>query len=131
MVHQHYGIAEHLKLVKALGAQAILTVNYGSGLDREGRLSTQVSLSQRVKRAAALVAFVNGNPGDTTPLGTDEEGHDWQTVGYWARQRAARGLRQPLGVRYWEVGNEVYDRHEVGCTTRPSTPGTFWPLPGP
>jgi alpha-L-arabinofuranosidase len=112
-----YGIAEHLKLAQALGAQALLTVNYGSGLDREGRLSSRVSLSQRLKRAAALVAFANGNPGDPRPLGTDAEGRDWQTVGYWARQRVARGLPQPFGVRYWEVGNEVYDRQETGCTS--------------
>ncbi len=112
-----YGIAEHLKLAQALGAQVLLTVNYGSGLDREGRLSSRVSLSQRVKRAAALVAFVNGDPGDPRPLGVDEEGRDWRTVGYWARQREARGLAQPLGVRYWEVGNEVYDRQEMGCAS--------------
>ena len=112
-----YGIAEHLKLVQVLGAQAILTVNYSTGLDRDGRLSTRASLSQRVKRAAALVAYVNGDLHNTTPLGTDEEGRNWQTVGYWARKRAARGWREPLGVRYWEVGNETYDKTEIGYTT--------------
>ena len=112
-----YGIAEHLKLVQALGAQAILTVNYSTGLDRGGRLSTQASLSQRVKRAAALVAYVNGDLNNTTPLGTDEEGRNWQTVGYWARKRAARGQREPFAVRYWEVGNETYDKTEIGYTT--------------
>lgn len=112
-----YGIAEHLKLVQSLGAQALLTVNYGTGLDRQGSLSTRTSLSQRVKRAAALVAYVNGNPDDPRPLGTDEEGHDWRTVGYWAQKRAAQGQRLPYGVRYWEVGNEVYDKNEVGFTS--------------
>lgn len=112
-----YGIAEHLKLVKYLEAQALLTVNFGAGLDRQGSLSTQVSLSQRVKRAAALVAYANGNPDDHKPLGTDEEGHDWRTVGYWAQKRASQVQRLPFGVRYWEVGNEVYDRNEVGFTS--------------
>ncbi len=112
-----YGIAEHLKLVQALGAQAILTVNYSTGLDRSGRLSTRVSLSQRVQRAAALVAYVNGDLQNSTPLGTDAEGRNWQTVSYWAQKRAAQGWREPFGVRYWEVGNETYDKTEIGYTT--------------
>ncbi|MHB8068471.1 MAG: alpha-L-arabinofuranosidase C-terminal domain-containing protein [Desulfobaccales bacterium] len=111
-----YGILEFLKAIKSLGAQGIITVNYGTGLDREGRLSTGASLSQRVKRAAALVAYVNGSPGDTRPLGKDEEGRDWQTVGYWAGRRAAMGHPEPGQILYWEVGNEVSDKTECGFT---------------
>jgi alpha-N-arabinofuranosidase len=70
-----------------------------------------------VKRAAALVAYVNGDLHNTTPLGTDEEGRDWQTVSYWAQKRAAQGWREPFGVRYWEVGNEIFDKSEMGYTT--------------
>lgn len=110
----NYGILEHMKLVESLGAQAILTVNYCTGLDRQGRLSRQASLSQKVKRAAALVALVNGSPTDPRPLGTDEEGNDWQTMGYWAQKRASRGHPAPYGVRYWEIGNEIYDKNNVG-----------------
>lgn len=111
-----FGILEFLKSIKSLGAQAIITVNYGTGLDQEGRLSTSASLGQRVKRAAALVAYVNGNPGDSRPLGKDEEGRDWQTVGYWAGRRAAMGYPEPGQVLYWEVGNEVSDKTETGFT---------------
>lgn len=112
-----YGIMEHMKLAASLGAKVILTVNYSTGLDKEGAVSTKASLSQRVKRAAAFVAFVNGRADDPRPLGVDEEGYDWQTVGYWAKKRAERGHPAPYGVRYWEIGNEVYDRSEVGFTT--------------
>lgn len=111
-----YGIAEHLRLVKALGGEAILTINYSTGLDRDGKLSTQASLSQRVKRAAALVAYVNGDLNNATPMGTDEEGRNWQTVSYWAQKRAAQGQREPFRVRYWEVGNEVCEKTEIGYT---------------
>ncbi len=111
-----FGILEFLKVTRSLGAQAIITVNYGTGLDREGRMTTGASLSQKVKRAAALVALVNGNAGDSRPLGKDEEGHDWRTVGYWASQRAVLGHLQPFRVRYWEVGNEVSDQSETGFT---------------
>lgn len=112
----NYGIMEHMKFVAYLGAQAMITVNYNTGLDKEGRISQGASTSQKIKRAAAWVAFVNGNPQDGRPLGTDDEGKDWQTVGYWAKKRADLGHPEPYGVRYWEVGNEMFDRNnEGGC----------------
>ncbi len=110
------GIFEYLRAVRSLGAQAMITINYGTGLEKGGRISPGASLSQRVKRAAALVAFVNGSPGDSRSLGVDEEGNDWRTVGHWAGQRAAMGHPEPFRVLYWEVGNEVYDKIEAGFT---------------
>jgi alpha-N-arabinofuranosidase len=113
----NYGIIEHLNLVKSLGAQALITVNYGTGLDSAGQISTNASLSQRIKRAQALVAFCNGATGDTRPLGTDGEGRNWGTVGYWAGKRLAMGYPEPFGVLYWEVGNELCFTFEAGHTT--------------
>lgn len=113
----NYGIDEHMRFVNSIGAQAILTVNYGAGLDKRGKVSTAASLSQKVRRAAAWVAYLNGSPSDTRPIGIDEEGNDWQTVGYWAKRRADRGYSAPYGVKYWEIGNEVYGRWEPGYTT--------------
>lgn len=110
----NYGIMEHMKFVASLGAQAIITVNYNTGLDKDGYISPKVSLSQKIKRAAAWVAFVNGDPQDARPLGTDGEGNDWRTVGYWAQKRASLGHPAPYGVKYWEVGNEMYDRNNPG-----------------
>ena len=92
----NYGTIEHLKLVQSLKAQPLFTVNYSTGLDKEGKLSTRVSLSQKIKRAAAWVALVNGRPDDPRPLGVDEEGHDWQTVGFWAQKRAGPGVSPAL-----------------------------------
>jgi alpha-N-arabinofuranosidase len=112
-----YGIDEHMKLAASLGAAVILTVNYGSGRDRNGAVSTTASLSQRVKRAAAWVAYLNGSLTDTRPLGVDAEGTDWQTVGYWAQKRGQRGHPAPYGVHYWEIGNEVFGDWETGFTT--------------
>jgi len=122
--HQ-YGIAEHMKLAASLGAEVILTVNYGSGLDRNGAVSTTASLSQRVKRAAAWVAYLNGDPADSRPLGSDDEGTDWQTVGYWAQQRVARGHATPYSVRYWEIGNDTFARWEPGFTSAQQYAGDF------
>ena len=62
-----YGTMEHLKLVQSLKAQPLFTVNYRTGLDKEGKLSTRVSLSQKIKRAAAWVALANGSPDDPRP----------------------------------------------------------------
>jgi alpha-N-arabinofuranosidase len=114
---QQYGIDEHMKLATALGAQTVITVNYGTGRDLSGALSTSASLSQRVKRAAAWVAYLNGNPTDSRDIGVDEEGNDWHRVGDWAQRRADRGHPAPYGVSYWEVGNEVYGNWEPGFTT--------------
>ena len=54
-------------------------------------------------------------------------GNDWQTVGYWAGLRAAAPLATddgknflriqhaaPFGIRYWEVGNEVFENGYFG-----------------
>jgi alpha-L-arabinofuranosidase len=110
----NYGIMEHMQFAQALGAEAILVVNYNTGLDGQGRLTNQVSLSQKIKRAAAWVAFVNGSPDDGRELGKDEEGHNWHTVGYWAQKRAALGHPAPYRVKYWEIGNEMYDKNNEG-----------------
>jgi len=119
----NYGIIEHMKFIASLGAEAIIVVNYNTGLDQEGRLSNRVSLSQKVKRAAALVAFVNGSPQSEQPLGVDDEGNDWHTVGYWAGKRAAMGHPAPYRVKYWEVGNEMYDKNNEGGFTSAQTYG--------
>lgn len=67
-----------------------------------------VSINGTAKEAAALVAFFNGDVNDETLIGVDVRGRDWQTIGHWARLRAANGNPEPLQIRYWEVGNEVY-----------------------
>jgi hypothetical protein len=66
--------------------------------------------------AAALVAFCNGTPDDTRPIGVDRLGKDWKTVGHWASIRAHGDARHPphpapYAVRWWEIGNELYDPH--------------------
>jgi alpha-L-arabinofuranosidase len=109
-----YGIIEHLKVCETFGAEPLMTVNYGSGLDKNGMITSTASRSQRLRRAAAWVAYLNGNPADNRPMGVDEEGHDWRTIGFWAKKRASLGHPQPYGVKYWEIGNENYNRHEVG-----------------
>ena len=95
----------------ALGAQPYLIVNYGSGTPEE---------------AAAWVAYANGDPANTTALGTDAQGRNWQTVGYWATIRTQSplatddgynflrvGRAAGWGVKYWEVGNENYGSWET------------------
>jgi len=67
-----------------------------------------VSPNGTAKEAAALVAFFNGSVDDETVIGVDGRGRDWQTVGHWARLRSENGSPEPLPVRLWEVGNEVY-----------------------
>lgn len=101
-----------ISLIDRVGT-TVIVVNYGSNQDGTG--------GAEPSEAAAWVAYANGAPTDTKAIGKDSTGYDWQTVGYWASLRAAQPLPtddgknflrinhpQPLNVKYWEVGNEVY-----------------------
>jgi alpha-L-arabinofuranosidase len=83
---------DFLNFVRATGQQAMWTV----------------SINGTAKEAAAAVAFFNGSVSDTTPIGVDIRGRDWKTVGDWAKLRAEHGNPNPLPIKLWEVGNEVY-----------------------
>lgn len=97
-------------ITAAQGAQAYVTVNYGSGTPQQ---------------AAAWVAYYNGSASNTAALGTDSMGRNWNTVGYWAAMRGAARLATddgynflrvshpaPYGIKYWEIGNECYGSWE-------------------
>jgi alpha-L-arabinofuranosidase len=110
------GANHFAQLVANLGSHTFLSVNYGSGTPEE---------------AAAWVAYYNasasllGTSSDVT-IGIDSNGFDWKTAGYWADVRASSPLAQndglnflrlgrsaPLGVKYWEIGNENYGSWET------------------
>jgi alpha-L-arabinofuranosidase len=111
-------LGSFVKFMEQVGT-TIFTVNYGSNLAGTG--------PGEPSEAAAWVAYVNGNPADTKMIPKDSAGNDWQTVGYWAGLRAAAplptddgknflriGHAAPLGIRYWEIGNEVYENGYFG-----------------
>jgi hypothetical protein len=117
--------ATFARVIEARGAQACVTVNYGSGTP---------------EMAAAWVAYYNAKPSNKTPLGTDGAGRDWKTAGYWASVRAAAPLATddgfnflrvshpaPYGFRWWEIGNECYghwehDEHDPASKVFPGKP---------
>jgi alpha-N-arabinofuranosidase len=111
------GSFEIIKLAEVLGSDLLITVNFGTGIDRYGNVSVNASLDQRIMRAMAWVAFMNGSAGDGRPIGVDPEGNDWQTVGHWARKRVEGGRVEPVGLACWEVGNEPFWASEAGHTT--------------
>jgi len=103
--------------------EAIITVNYGTGSTNE---------------AAAWVAYANGSTASSLPLGTDQSGNNWQTVGYWASLRAASPLSHddgknflrirrstPLNFKYWEIGNECHGTWETDSNADPHDPFTY------
>jgi len=67
-----------------------------------------VNPNSTAKEAAALVAFFNGHVTDTRSIGVDIRGTDWYTVGHWAALRASKGHTDPVPIKFWEFGNEVY-----------------------
>lgn len=111
-------IGSFLRFMEQVGT-GIFTVNYGSNLAGSG--------GGEPAEAAAWVAYVNGSPTDTKSIGKDSVGNDWQTIGYWASLRAAAPLPSddgknflriqhpaPFGIRFWEVGNQVYQNGYYG-----------------
>jgi hypothetical protein len=88
-----FGTGEYLILLRQLKAAGMLTVNVCDGTPEE---------------AVAWVAFCRGRLGDPRVIGRDRKGRDWQTVGHWAQRRAElTGIREPVDVRYVELGNEA------------------------
>jgi uncharacterized repeat protein (TIGR01451 family) len=67
-----------------------------------------VNPNSTAKEAAALVAFFNGYVTDTRSIGVDIRGTNWYTVGHWAALRASKGHTDPVPIKFWEFGNEVY-----------------------
>ena len=105
----------------------MVTVDYG--------VSFQGSMGGQPKEAAAWVAYANADPSiygtaSDVALGSDAEGNNWLTAGYWSKLRAStvQEYRQwsltdgtysaaheflasnhdaPVGIEYWEIGNEI------------------------
>jgi hypothetical protein len=115
--------ASFIHVATNVGAQAIITANYGTDSTNE---------------AAAWVAYSNGSTTNTHSLGVDQFGANWQTVSYWAALRGATPLSQddgknflrlshpqPFGFKYWEVGNECYGTWETDSNTYPHDPYTY------
>ena len=72
------------------------------------RVIYTLNVNATAEESAALVAFFNALPRDPTTIGTDRNGTDWRTAGYWAQLRSDHGNAAPLGIKYFEYGNEVY-----------------------
>jgi alpha-L-arabinofuranosidase len=110
-------------LVTGLNAQAIVTVNYGTGTPEE---------------AAAWVAYANAAPSRTVSIGADAKGYNWQTAADWANLRGASPLASndgmnflrvsratPYGIKYWEIGNENYGSWESDEQAVKNDPTTY------
>ncbi len=92
-----YGTDEHLALCAAVGAEATITVNFGTGTPQE---------------AANWVEYLNGPvPASGTEAWrvTSWAGDEAAPPGYFAWLRGQFGHPEPYRVRRFEVGNEVYN----------------------
>jgi hypothetical protein len=105
-----YGLAEFLGVAASLGAEVTLVSPWADGSPQ---------------RAAAMVAYANGDPASTVALGVDGDGKDWGTAGDWAKKRVADGHTAPWGAAMLEVGNEPYLDLAVGPQQSCGRPGPF------
>ncbi|MBK8904155.1 MAG: alpha-L-arabinofuranosidase [Anaerolineaceae bacterium] len=67
-----------------------------------------INMNGTTKEAAALVAFFNGAVDDDNVIGVDVRGRDWGKVSDWAQLRSVNGNPEPIGIRYYEIGNEIF-----------------------
>ncbi|MBP1466887.1 alpha-L-arabinofuranosidase [Candidatus Chloroploca sp. M-50] len=98
-------------------AQPIHFLELLSRVDQEGMWT--INFNGTSQEAAALVAFFNAMPDDSREIGVDRRGRDWKTVGHWAQLRAELGYPEPVPIKLWEIGNEIYGGKEdvgKGCT---------------
>lgn len=127
---------DFVKLLDSIGGKAVITVNYGSALNfTNGQSAVPVNGGQP-KEAAAWVAYANADPGlygttNDIVIGLDAQTNNWRTAGYWAKLRAstsgeysswatadgvfnsyhsflAINRDAPVGIKYWEIGNECF-----------------------
>ena len=126
--------ANFVHLMNNSGTTGMITVDYGDP-SKTQTLSSSNVVGGQPQEAAAWVAYANasasiyGTPNDVT-LGADAQGTNWYTAGYWAKLRSstvaqyrqwsqaagtynsafeflAMGQTAPVGIKYWEIGNEV------------------------
>lgn len=86
-------------------------INFFRGVEAYGRRIEPmfiVNVNATAQEAAAAVAFFNAKTGDPTIIGVDRNGVDWKTAGDWAALRAEHGNPEPLNIRFWDIGNEIY-----------------------
>lgn len=94
------GTDEFMAFCEKLGAQAMMTVNVNraSGTSILKTL-TMENYQKNAAIAADWVEYCNAPNNGSNPRG----GTDWAAV------RAKNGHPEPYGVRYWELGNELWD----------------------
>jgi autotransporter-associated beta strand protein len=121
-----------VKLLDATNSQTVITLNYGSAIKWDAGHTKLVPCNYggQAKEAAAWVAYANGTVGNHTVIGTDDAGNNWHDVDYWASMRASAPLAtddgynflrinrpNPVGIKYWEVGNECFGTGYYGGGT--------------
>ncbi|KAF0232750.1 MAG: hypothetical protein FD177_2232 [Desulfovibrionaceae bacterium] len=89
-----FGTLEFEAVAGVLNTEKIITVNYKSGTPQE---------------AANWVEYCNVSAPLAQPNWTETafQGGDAAPAGYFAWLRAQHGLKKPMQVKYWEVGNEI------------------------
>jgi hypothetical protein len=101
------------------GIEPVIHVNYGANAKGTG--------GGEPKEAAAWVAYTNGSPDNKQEIGTDSNGFDWKTVGFWAGMRAAMPLAtddgynflrinhpEPAHIQIWQIGEDVANNGYYG-----------------
>lgn len=92
-----FGVDEFMQVGGELGAEPVFTLSYFTGGPKD---------------AADLAEYLNSPADSQHP---------------WALKRADKGLREPYGVKYFEVGNEIYhgNHKDIKVVSRNNMPLIF------
>ena len=136
-----------IKLLDATQSKTVITVNTGSAIKYNSPSALGIPThAGQPKEAAAWVAYANADPAiyqtaADKVIGIDEQGNDWKTAGYWAKLRASTASEfsgwatadgvydarnaflainrdAPVGIKYWEIGNESFGTAYYGGSPR-------------
>jgi hypothetical protein len=125
-----------VQLLDASSCQAVITINFGSALKWNAGKTQLIAPATNglPQEAAAWVAYANADGalyGTTNDIviGFDALTNDWKTVGFWAKLRSSTVVQYqswagtnydatynflainhptPVGIKYWEIGNETF-----------------------
>ena len=124
--HYIFGVMEFTKLCETIKSEGIIIVNYGMGIleafyDSQKNNDTRSKREIGIQQAANWVEFMNvPAPTKKDPSFPEEYKPEYSLQkmpkGYFAYLRASLGYPKPIGIKYWEIGNELKLYHGAGGT---------------
>lgn len=134
-----FGLMEFISLCETIGCKSNIIINYGMGLltsyydpakHDDSRSQDEIAYQQAVNlveflNAPAPIQSLESYPKQYSP----EFSLKSMPKGYFAYLRKSLGHPEPVGVEYWEIGNEIYGFHASGGNSASKQDGQIQKIP--